>query len=76
MKHWKSGTLHKTKSVMITEGPMKADLIADLLPQRLNKEEIAKVGTTVLAIPCKCMENRYASIKRYGRRKCILSIRC
>ncbi|BCD32746.1 hypothetical protein BC30102_p1244 (plasmid) [Bacillus cereus] len=51
LKHWKSGTLHKTKSVMITEGPMKADLIADLLPQRLNKEEIAKVGTTVLAIP-------------------------
>ncbi|HFU7058209.1 TPA: DUF3854 domain-containing protein [Bacillus cereus] len=51
LKHWNSGTLHQSKSVMITEGPMKADLIADLLPERFNKEELSEVGTTVLAIP-------------------------
>ncbi|PGY28069.1 DUF3854 domain-containing protein, partial [Bacillus cereus] len=51
LKHWNSGTLHQTKSVMITEGPMKADLIADLIPERFNKAELIEVGTTVLAIP-------------------------
>ncbi len=43
--------MHQTKSVMITEGPMKADLIADLIPERFNKAELIEVGTAVLAIP-------------------------
>ena len=51
LKHWNSGTLHQTKSVMITEGAIKADLIADLIPERFNKVELSEVGTTVLAIP-------------------------
>ncbi|HDR8447312.1 TPA: DUF3854 domain-containing protein, partial [Bacillus cereus] len=51
LKHWNSGILHQTKSVMITEGAMKADLVADLLPERFNKEELSEIGTTVLAIP-------------------------
>lgn len=28
-----------------------SDLIADLLPERFNKEELSEIGTTVLAIP-------------------------
>ncbi len=36
---------------MITEGAMKADLVADLLSERFNKEELSEIGTTVLAIP-------------------------
>ncbi|OUB35774.1 hypothetical protein BK739_00075 [Bacillus thuringiensis serovar pirenaica] len=28
-----------------------SDLIADLIPERFNKEEISEIGTTVLAIP-------------------------
>ncbi len=51
LKHWNSGTLHQTKSVMITEGAIKADLIADLIPERFNKVELSEVGTTILAIP-------------------------
>ncbi|MEC2489192.1 DUF3854 domain-containing protein, partial [Bacillus cereus] len=43
--------IHETKSVMLTVGTMKADLVADLLPERFNKEELSEIGTTVLAIP-------------------------
>lgn len=51
LKYWNSGTLHKAKSVWITEGPLKADLISDLIQERFDPLELEEVGTTVIAIP-------------------------
>src|SRR5690606_27053122 len=44
-------TLHKAKTVWLTEGPLKADISADCIERLYSPEEIQKLGSTLLALP-------------------------
>jgi hypothetical protein len=47
LKNWETGTLHKTKTVWLTEGALKADIAADKILEYRHND----IGTTFLALP-------------------------
>lgn len=49
LTQWEVGTLHKAKTVWLTEGPLKADISADCIERLLGPHE--NIGTTLLALP-------------------------
>lgn len=51
LSEWKVGTLHKAKTVWLTEGPLKADISADCIEKYYNPNELEEIGTTLLALP-------------------------
>lgn len=51
LKQWKSGELHRTNSVWITEGALKADIAAEHIQKVYDPEELVSVGSTVIAVP-------------------------
>lgn len=51
LKDWKTGTVLQKDVVWITEGPLKADISADLLDILYREDEIKDLGDTVLSIP-------------------------
>lgn len=52
LKQWKVGTLLKAETVIITEGPIKADKSAEMLDKLLlTREERESYGTVVLSVP-------------------------
>lgn len=51
LSQWVTGETHKTNSVWITEGGLKADIAAEHIGHIYNKEELKEIGSTVLGIP-------------------------
>jgi len=45
------GTVVKTDTVWITEGPLKGDICADLIKDNYSQEEIKEIGDTFICIP-------------------------
>jgi hypothetical protein len=51
LREWKTGTTLKKDVVWLTEGPLKADIAADLLDILYREDEMKDLGDTVLSIP-------------------------
>lgn len=51
LSEWESGILHKTKSVWLTEGALKADIAANHIVKVYNTSKLQELGSTIIAIP-------------------------
>lgn len=51
LQTWKKGTLHKAKTVWLSEGPLKCDIASDCIEKLYDPLEIEDIGTTFLAMP-------------------------
>lgn len=51
LSEWETGTLHKTKSVWLTEGALKADIAADHIEKVYDDAELNDIGSTIIAVP-------------------------
>ncbi|WP_197468134.1 DUF3854 domain-containing protein [Fictibacillus phosphorivorans] len=51
LKDWKPGTVHKAKTVWLSEGPLKCDIAADCIEKLYDPLEIEEIGETFLALP-------------------------
>lgn len=48
---WKPGTIHKARTVWLSEGPLKCDIAADSIEKLYDPLEIEDIGSTFLALP-------------------------
>ncbi|WP_176551182.1 DUF3854 domain-containing protein [Bacillus sp. AFS040349] len=51
LKNWKTGEVLKTRTVWLSEGPLKTDISADYIPKLFDPEELVVVGDVLLALP-------------------------
>lgn len=51
LKRWEKGQLLKSKTVWLSEGPLKCDIASDLIVKMYESEELESIGTTFLALP-------------------------
>lgn len=51
LKEWKVGEVLKSRTVWISEGPLKTDIASDCIQRLFDPEEIMVVGDTFLALP-------------------------
>jgi len=51
LSKWKSNTLHKAKTVWVTEGALKADIAVEHIANVYTPTERLNVGSTFLAVP-------------------------
>lgn len=51
LQQWERGTLHKARTVWLSEGPLKCDIAADCIEKLYDPLELDDIGTTFLALP-------------------------
>ncbi|QCJ45490.1 DUF3854 domain-containing protein (plasmid) [Bacillus sp. S3] len=51
LKDWKTGSIHKARTVWLSEGPLKCDIAADSIERLYDPLEIEDIGSTFLALP-------------------------
>jgi hypothetical protein len=51
LKTWEVGTIHKAKTVWLSEGPLKCDIASDCIEKLYDPLEIEDIGSTFLALP-------------------------
>lgn len=51
LANWEVGTLHKARTVWLTEGALKADIAVDLIGKLYDPVELEDIGTTMIALP-------------------------
>ncbi|WP_440274871.1 DUF3854 domain-containing protein [Ferdinandcohnia sp. SAFN-114] len=50
-KNWETGETLKTRTVWLSEGPIKTDIASDLIEKVFDPQELFVVGDTFLALP-------------------------
>ncbi len=51
LKEWKPGTVHKSRTAWLGEGPLKNDIAADKITEFYDPLELEDIGTTFLGLP-------------------------
>lgn len=51
LNNWKTGDVHKARTVWLSEGPLKCDIAADLIEKLYDPLELDDIGSTFLALP-------------------------